>query len=125
MGSNFEFKLAITDNTLMTTVRLTVGGLAAAAGLDVDGVEDFKVCVTESLLLFKRNGYTQARAKFFINEGDITGYIEAQEQSGEKEGGEIEDEISYALLGALVDEIEFERNEQQEVTAITLQKQAI
>lgn len=123
--NHFEFKLSITGNTLMTTVRLTVGGLAAAAGLDVDGVEDFKVCVTESLLLFKRNGFTEARAKFFVNDGEITGYIEALSQSGAKEGGEIEDEISYALLGALVDEIEFERNDKQEVTAITLSKQVI
>ena len=46
MSKFFHFSLPLTDGTLMTTVRLTVGGITAAAGLDVDEGEDFKVCVT-------------------------------------------------------------------------------
>ena len=38
-----------------TTVRLTVGGVCALAGFDVDATEDFKVCVTECLLILNRN----------------------------------------------------------------------
>jgi hypothetical protein len=43
-----------------TTVRLTVGGVCALAGFDVDTTEDFKVCVTECLLILNRNGFAAA-----------------------------------------------------------------
>ena len=41
----------------LTTVRLTTGGLCALAGFDVDEAEDYKVCVTESLLILKHGFY--------------------------------------------------------------------
>ena len=64
MSKFFHFSLPLTDGTLMTTVRLTVGGITAAAGLDVDEGEDFKVCVTEALLIVKRNGFQEASVRF-------------------------------------------------------------
>ena len=62
MKNFFDFSLPLESGTLLTTVRLTVGGIASAAGLDLDACEDFKVCVTEGLLLFKRNGRASAKA---------------------------------------------------------------
>lgn len=123
MKEFFQFSLPLDNGSLMTTVRLTVGGLAAAAGLDVDEGEDFKVCVTESLLIFKRNGFASVSAKFDLSDG-FTAVLSAQSPSGEKSGGSLEDEISYALLGALVDEVSFERNEGA-VVGITLVKRSV
>lgn len=53
---NFCVSLPLSSEYL-TTVRLTTGGLCALCGFDVDSAEDFKVCVTESLLILKRNGF--------------------------------------------------------------------
>ena len=45
----------------LTTVRLTTGGLCALVGFDVETAEDYKVCVTESLLILKRNGFMTSK----------------------------------------------------------------
>ncbi len=123
MKTFFNFSLPLDDASLMTTVRLTVGGLAAAAGLDVDAGEDFKVCVTESLLIFKRNGYALANARFTLDNG-IAASLTAEHPSVSREDCALEDEISYALLGALVDEASFEKNGNA-VTGVTLIKKSV
>ena len=46
----FSITLPLTGEYL-TTVRLTTGGICALADFDVDSTEDFKVCVTECLLI--------------------------------------------------------------------------
>ncbi len=105
-----------TLNTLLkgdyfTTVRLTVGGLCALVGFDVDETEDFKVCVTESLLILKRNGFSSAEIEFSLGEAlgcSITGKIPC----GEKENG-FEDEISHALLSALLGKVDFVKEDEK------------
>ena len=88
-----------------TTVRLTVGGICALAGFDVDTTEDFKVCVTECLLILNRNGFAAATISFSL------GRELACEIAGEELTGEVidtpENEISLALLSALLGEVEF------------------
>lgn len=56
------------SNEYLTTVRLATGGLCALCGFDVDSAEDFKVCVTESLLILKRNGFQAAEVCFGVGE---------------------------------------------------------
>ena len=63
----FSVSLPLTGEYL-TTVRLTTGGLCALAGFDVDTAEDYKVCVTESLLIVKRNGFREADIEFTVGE---------------------------------------------------------
>lgn len=96
-----------------TTVRLTTGGICALAEFDVDATEDFKVCVTESLLILKRNGFTSAEISFTIGEA-VECVIRGKEQNGEKEAG-LEDSISYALLNALLGNVEFEKTDDRVV----------
>lgn len=95
------------EGEYFTTVRLAVGGLCALAGFDVDSAEDFKVCVTESLLILKRNGFTTATVTLEVGEAL------ACQIAGEELGGERletpEDEISHALLSALLGTVEFEK----------------
>ncbi len=91
-----------------TTVRLTVGGLCALAGFDVDTAEDFKVCVTESLLILKRNGFSSASVEFVVGES-LSCHVCGQTLSGEKEDA-LEDEISHALLSALLGKVEIQKD---------------
>lgn len=103
----FTITLPLTGEYL-TTVRLTTGGICALAGFDVDATEDYKVCVTESLLILKRNGFARASICFTVDEA-LGCEVQGQEPSGEKEES-IEDEISRALLSALIGEVSFETN---------------
>ncbi|MBQ2701367.1 MAG: hypothetical protein IJF64_00105 [Clostridia bacterium] len=100
----FSVKLPLTGEYL-TTVRLTTGGLCALAGFDVDSTEDFKVCVTESLLILKRNGFSSALIEFSVGE-TLRCELVGETLSSQKEEG-IEDEISRALLSALLGNAEF------------------
>ena len=100
----FLIELPLTGEYL-TTVRLTTGGLCALVDFDVDEAEDYKVCVTESLLILKRNGFTRASIAFSVGE-ELGFSVSGTEKSGEKEDS-IEDEISKALLAALVGDVEF------------------
>ncbi|MBO5412604.1 MAG: hypothetical protein J6A38_05960 [Clostridia bacterium] len=104
----FSVALPLTGEYL-TTVRLTTGGLCALAGFDVDSTEDFKVCVTESLLILKRNGYLSATMEFRVGES-LACTIEGAEKGGEKDLS-IENEISRALLSALLGEVDFEQDD--------------
>ncbi len=74
------------------------------AGFDVDLGEDFKVCVTESLLILKRNGFSSASVEFGVGES-LSCRICGQELCGEKEDA-LEDEISHALLSALLGKVD-------------------
>ena len=100
----FFVKLPLTGEYL-TTVRLTTGGLCALAGFDVDSTEDFKVCVTESLLILKRNGYESASIDFTV--GETLGVVISGETESQTGSDAFENEISRALLEALLGQVEF------------------
>lgn len=100
----FTVTLPLTGEYL-TTVRLTTGGLCSLAGFDVDTAEDYKVCVTESLLILKRNGFSTASIEFSV--GDALGCtVSGVGEVGEM-GDSLEDGISRALLHALLGEVDF------------------
>ncbi len=96
-----------------TTVRLTVGGLCALSGFDVDTAEDFKVCVTESLLILKRNGFSFAKVEFSLGEA-LACAVCGEGEVGAKEEG-FEDEISHALLQALLGKVEIVKDAERVV----------
>ena len=97
----------------LTTVRLTTGGICALAGFDVDETEDFKVCVTESLLILKRNGFLSASVGFTLGE-TLACSIKGEMLGGEKEDA-LEDEISRALLSALLGSVDFKKDSERVV----------
>ena len=111
----FSVTLPLTGEYL-TTVRLTTGGLCSLVGFDVDSAEDFKVCVTESLLILKRRGYVSATIDFTV--GEALGCAINGKEMGAEQGNPDEDAISRALLCALVGEVEFEKNENGDVCGI-------
>ena len=102
-----------------TTVRLTTGGICAAMEFDVDSTEDVKVCVTESLLILKRNGYRAAEVSFSIGETlacRLTGVGEKKEKEEDFADG-----ISFALLEALIGGVRFEKDGQGDVQEISFE----
>ncbi len=113
-----KFKISFPlESEYFTTVRLTTGGLCALADFDVDSIEDFKVCVTESLLILKRNGFLNAEVSFTVGEM-LSCEIVGVNQSGEVQDG-FEDEISYALLNALLGQVDFKKDENGRVIAVS------
>ena len=95
------------ESGLLTTVRLTTGGVCSLAGLDLDDSEDCKLCVTESLLVLLRNGFSRARLAFSL-QGGLSVQI-CGESAGAPSAKEGQDELSLALLGALVKDLVMER----------------
>ena len=95
------------NRELMTTLRLTTGGICSFVGLDIEDTEDCKVCVTESLLLLMHSGYPAARVSFAEDEG-VHVRIEADGNGGNKEES-ADDGISSALLGALARDVNMEK----------------
>jgi hypothetical protein len=114
----FKIELPL-ENEYFTTVRLTCGGICAQADFDVDFTEDIKVCVTESLLILKRNGFKRAEISFTIGEG-LLAQIEGKDQTGDKADG-VEDEISYALLDALIGGVELNKDNDGRVVSVRFQ----
>lgn len=113
----FLITLPLTGEYL-TTVRLTTGGLCALVGFNVDETEDFKVCVTESLLILKRNGYATANIEFTVGEA-LGCKVIGVGARGEKVDA-FEDGISSALLSALIGNVEFTK-EQDVVTGVVFE----
>ena len=97
------------ESNLMTTIRLAAGGICSLAGLNLDASEDFKVCVTESLLLLMHAGFRSAHAEFSEEDG-LSAVLTGENRSGALPCG-TEDEISAALLSALAENVEMEREE--------------
>ena len=88
----FSVSLPLTGEYL-TTVRLTTGGLCALSGFDVDSTEDYKVCVTESLLILKRNGFKRAQICFEVGEM-LACVVRGENRDETQEVDSLEEEIS-------------------------------
>ena len=117
MMKEFSLKMPL-NGEYMTTVRLTVGGLCALAEFDVDSAEDYKVCVTESLLILQRSGFTHASVVFTVGETlkcCLTGEGACQPTLS------AEDEISRALLSALLGKVDYTTDEAGKVLAIAFE----
>ena len=114
------FKISLPlKNEYLTTVRLTTGGVCAASGFDLESTEDVKVCVTESLLILKRNGFLNATVEFSVGEA-LGVCVKGFGEDGEAEEG-AEGEISFALLDALIGGVRLGRNDLGKVCEISFE----
>lgn len=100
----FKVKFCLADSEYLTALRLVTGAICTVHEIDVDTLEDFKVCVTESALILKNNGFESAAVTFEGGEGvSVT-------VSGE--GGsprDADNELSLALISALVEECDIDK----------------
>ena len=97
------------NREILTTVRLTTGGVCSLVGLDMEESEDCKVCVTESLLLLMHSGFRAARLSFAESEG-VCIKIEGDDYAAPAENYP-DDEISSALLSALAGDVNMQRRD--------------
>jgi hypothetical protein len=101
---DFKINFALEDSEYLTAVRLVVGAICAQSDVDVDSLEDFKVCVTESCIIARNCGYERAEITF-KNAGGVCAEVKGL-------GGtpkEADNELSLALISALVSSCEIEK----------------
>ena len=94
----FTVEFYLSDSEYLTALRLVAGAICSSADVDVDALEDFKVCVTESALVLKNGGFETVKAEFSTEKGvkaTLTGL------GGSAKKGD--NELSLALIGALVE----------------------
>ena len=101
----FKINFCLEDTEYMTALRLVVGGVCSAAELDVDAVEDFKVCITECCLILKGCGFEEAEISLTPAKGGMSAVICGV---GCQPVG-CDNEFSLALVSALVTSVELER----------------
>ena len=100
----FKVEFDLRDSEYMTALRLVAGAVCSAEDVDVDALEDFKVCVTESALILKNCGFERVAATFNAKGGvsaEIAGFGGTPAQG--------DNELSLALIGALVSEFNIGR----------------
>lgn len=102
---DFRLGFSLSDSKFLTAVRLAVGGVCAAADLDIDATEDFKVSVTESCLILKNCGF--GSAEIILHTADGIGAEICGDEPGELTEGE--NEFSLALISALVSSCDIEK----------------
>lgn len=98
----FTVKFHLADSEYLTALRLVCG--ACAHNLDLDALEDFKVCVTESAIILKNCGFDTVTAVF---SGEDKVECTVSGEGGSPEEGD--NEFSLALISALVEECSIER----------------
>ena len=99
----FTVEFYLSDSEYLTALRLVAGAVCSAADVDIDALEDFKVCVTESALVLKNGGFEKVRAQF-VTEKRITATLEGV--GGKAKKGD--SDLSLALIGALVESCEID-----------------
>ena len=98
-----QFKLC--EDGYFTALRLVAGAVCSVADLDLDLIEDFKLCVNESALILKNGGFESVKAVFQTQNGvcaEISGL-----------GGKpapCENELLIALISALVEHCDIVNN---------------
>lgn len=100
----FCVKFHLADSEYMTALRLVTGAVCSAHEVDLDTLEDFKVCVTESAIILKNCGFESVSVEF--GGGDRLVCAVSGEGGKPAEGG---NELSLALISALVGECKIEK----------------
>ena len=98
---SLEFCLA--DSAYITALRLVAGAVCSAHDIDVDSLEDFKVCVNESAIILKNCGYERIKVCFSGSGAECV----AEGLGGEPR--QTENEFSLALISALLSDFEIEK----------------
>ena len=101
----FSVEFNLRDSEYLTALRRVAGAVCSAGDFDVDTLEDFKVCVTESALILKNGGFEKVKAEF-DTDGGVS--VSVSGLGGSPSEGEYE--LSLALIGALVKECDINKN---------------
>lgn len=102
---DFQVSFCLEDSAYITALRLVAGAVCSAHDIDVDTAEDFKVCVTESVLILKGCGFGSAKIVFAGGDGVV---CTVEGEGGSPKPGE--NEFSLALISALVESCNIEKH---------------
>lgn len=102
---DLSVKFSLEDSAYITALRLVAGVVCSAHDIDVDAAEDFKVCVTESVIILKESGFKEAEVVFGGADAvcTVTGFCGSPK--------ECENEFSLALISALVRGCDIDRKD--------------
>ena len=101
----FTVEFYLSDSEYLTALRLVAGAVCSAADIDIDKLEDFKVCVTESALILKNGGFEKVQAQFDTQK-NVTAILTGS--GGKPQKGD--SDLSLALIGALVESCDINKN---------------
>lgn len=102
----FTVKFDLSDGGAFTALRLVAGAVLSARIDDLDAIDDFKVCVTESALILRNCGFEEAEVVFTSGEEVV---CEVCGLGGKPCEGDVE--LSLALIPALVKGFEITRRQ--------------
>ena len=94
----FTVEFYLSEVEYLTALRLVAGAVCSSADVDIEQMEDFKVCVTESALILKNGGFERIKAEFNTEKrvvATLTGL------GGVAKKGD--NDLSLALIAALVE----------------------
>ena len=94
----FTVEFYLSDSEYLTALRLVAGAVCSAADVNVDVLEDFKVCVTEGELILKNGGFERVKA-LFETENTVTATLSGVGGNAKKG----DSDLSLALIRALVE----------------------
>ena len=112
---DLSVKFDLADSEFFTALRLVASALCSVAEKDVDAAEDFKVCVTESALMLKNCGFKSVCASFSADGG-----VKAVLKGEGGQPAEADNELSLALIGALVEKCGIDRKDGV-ISSVTLE----
>jgi hypothetical protein len=111
----FTVQFSLCDSEYFTALRLIAGSVCSAKDVDIDALEDFKVCVTESALILKNNGFEQVKVEFLTDNN-----VQCTLKGVGGKPQEADNELSLALIGALVSDCEIEKSDHGMIEKVTL-----
>lgn len=97
-------KFFLEDSAYFTALRLVAGAVCSAYDIDVDTLEDFKVCITESAIILKDCGFERVKVTFSGEDGLC---CKVEGEGGEPKASE--NEFSLALISALVEDCDIKK----------------
>ncbi len=103
---DLSVKFDLENSEYFTALRLVAGAVCSLAERDVDAAEDFKVCVTEGAIILKNCGFKSVNAVFSAQGG-----AKAQLSGEGGSPAEAENELSLALIGALVEKCSIDKKD--------------
>lgn len=104
---DFKVNFYLSDDEYFTALRLVSGAICSVANVDVDTLEDFKLCVSESALIFKNCGFEQVQATFCVDGGVVA---EICGLGGNPVAGDTT--LSLSLISALLEKAQIEQDKE-------------
>lgn len=106
------FKIPL-KSQYVNIIRLSVSGICARMGFDIDTIEDIKVSVTEvynKMLSFSSDNTDNCEIKYLVSEKNIEILFGCENKIISDKFKDIKDDIGFIIMSAFMDNIELVEN---------------